>query len=444
MSFDMFFTGWTRLRCLTIAVVAVLGFGLATAIPATATAHEDQSDVVAIPALVTQPDYQSAIYQLRGTWHGTKIFMDGRRESTSVTFKCTASGIDGIGTLLTNNHCGNSPQHGEQILRNGGLDYGVKSGTDSLPASATAPTHDPNSAAPAMSPDAFVLTDLVLAMEYRTSPFDRKAYNNGTPYYNDPTDDDEGYKPLYPLTSGTLSSLDLALFRIPNARNTPFLELSETKPQVNDNVHVAGYPADDLSLTTTSAPSAGSQFQVTSTDGTVNRYTYNGLDLFETDARILPGQSGSPVMDRITHTVDGIVTRGPDPAQFGFQSNIVTYVINVDVVRDFLQAHGIVQSKFDVALQQQDETHTTGIQRLNDESTYIPWWFIALLLVLLFLAFLAFLFRELIRTWFRQHSQRRQQSQAASAAPVVTPVQPVVLHCPYAQYEQPGDRIGSH
>ena len=141
--------------------------------------------------------------------------------------------------------------------------------------------------------------------------------------------------------------LDLALLKS-KVQNKNYIKFSNKSPQKAQNILVAGFPfgkviSDDLKIT----------------GGIINSLKGGGNDTtrFQLDATVNPGNSGGPIVDKLSGSLVGVavtkLSKDFTKAVFGVEGETTNYGIKASQVKDFLEANNlkvsIKKSKFKVS-----------------------------------------------------------------------------------------------
>jgi len=129
--------------------------------------------------------------------------------------------------------------------------------------------------------------------------------------------------------------LDLALLKS-KVENKNYIKFSNKSPHKAQNILVAGFPfgkviSDDLKIT----------------GGIINSLKGGGNDTtrFQLDATVNPGNSGGPIVDKVSGSLVGVavtkLNKDFTKAAFGVESENTNYGIKASQVRDFLEANNL-------------------------------------------------------------------------------------------------------
>ncbi len=141
--------------------------------------------------------------------------------------------------------------------------------------------------------------------------------------------------------------LDLALLKS-KIKNKSYIKFSNKSPQKAQNILVAGFPfgkviSDDLKVT----------------GGIINSLKGGGNDTtrFQLDATVNPGNSGGPIVDKLSGSLVGVavtkLNKDFTKAAFGVEGENTNYGIKASQVKDFLEANNLKvsfkKSKFKIS-----------------------------------------------------------------------------------------------
>ena len=129
--------------------------------------------------------------------------------------------------------------------------------------------------------------------------------------------------------------LDLALLKA-KVSNKHFIKFSNKSPKKAQSILVAGFPygkfvSDDLKITS----------------GIINslKGIANNTSMLQIDATVNPGNSGGPIVDKVSGSLVGVATmklsKDFTKAAFGQESENTNYGIKASQVKDFLEANNI-------------------------------------------------------------------------------------------------------
>ena len=150
--------------------------------------------------------------------------------------------------------------------------------------------------------------------------------------------------------------LDLALLKA-KVKNKNFIKFSNKSPKKAQSILVAGYPygkfvSDDLKITS----------------GIINslKGIRNNTSMLQIDATVNPGNSGGPIVDKMSGNLVGVATMKLAKAftkeVFGEEGENTNYGIKSSQVRDFLEANNI-----DVKV----KSGKLNIEELEDSTVFI-------------------------------------------------------------------------